>query len=171
LEKLALQRAVPALRLPWRMNIPEDAPCRLNENQPGPGKRRRRSRLFKAFYGVVLVLESFENRDQLGDAQQVLDFVGQVDDLDRAAGFFQSGVGADDLPEAGGVEIGDFGEIQNQLLFVCLDGGINGLPELVDPLTAQYFPLQVKDGDIAVFSFFNLHFFFSLSLANFKIII
>jgi hypothetical protein len=43
--------------------------------------------LFETVYGLVLIVEGFKDRDQFGDHHQVLDLVGQVLDLDRAAFF------------------------------------------------------------------------------------
>jgi hypothetical protein len=115
--------------------------------------------LFKTFNRLVFVGKGFKDRYEFGDHHQVLDLVGQVGDLDRPAFFFQGGLGADDFTQTGGVKVRHFGEIQDKLLFVFLDRSVDRLPELVNSVAEQYFPLEVENGDVALFSLFYLHVF------------
>src|SRR5687768_13844038 len=65
---------------------------------------------------IRLVVVGLEDGEELGDREQVGDALGQAEQLEAAALPAHRRVGADDLAEAGAVDVGNGFQVEDQLL-------------------------------------------------------
>src|SRR5208282_2598211 len=88
---------------------------------PGPGlphfsrPKQARPRLAERFYARCFVVLHIEDGVELGDLQQVVNFLGEVEQLEFAALVLGSGEGADQLADTGAVDIVHVAEVQQDL--------------------------------------------------------
>jgi len=72
--------------------------------------------LLEGFDGGGFVVFHVEDGVELGDLQQVVHLLGEVEKLEFAALILGGGEGADQLADAGAIDVVDFAEIQDDLL-------------------------------------------------------
>src|SRR5271168_4411592 len=80
-----------------------------------------REEVVEGFYGVEFVVFDVEDGVELGDVEDVVDFLGEVEELEFAAGVADGGEAADEFSDAGAVEVIDVGEVEDDLLFALGD--------------------------------------------------
>ena len=78
------------------------------------GEMRRAST--EAANGRSLVVKHFKHRIQLGDLEQILDALGKAHQLELSAAISDSGKARHHFSDAGAVDIGNFRQIQQELL-------------------------------------------------------
>src|SRR5687767_2999455 len=79
----------------------------------------------EALDGVGLGLVSLEHRQQLGDGEQILNPLGQVQELQLAPLPADRRVGADDLTQPRAVDVRHALEVEQQLLTILLNERID----------------------------------------------
>jgi hypothetical protein len=70
------------------------------------------SGLGEGLYGGVFVVGDVEDGVETSDLHQVVDFIGEVEKLEFAALFAHGGKGADQVAQAGAVDVIDFAEVE-----------------------------------------------------------
>src|SRR5665213_384682 len=74
------------------------------------------ARLFVRGDGFRFVIVNVEDGVELGDLQQVLDLLGELQQLEGAAGIFDGRQGADKLANTGAVDVIDVRQIEKYLV-------------------------------------------------------
>ena len=105
----------------------------------GPERRRDRARaavrqteaLVELLQRVLLGVERVEDGQQLGDGQQIVQALGEVHELHAAAGFRHRRVGADELAEAGAVDVRDVGQVDEDVLVPLVHEAVDLVLELL----------------------------------------
>src|SRR5262245_15474189 len=111
----------------------------------------------EAANGVRLVVVRLEHRQQLGDGQEVRDALRQAEQLQASALAADRREGPDNLSQAGAVDVGDVGEVQDELLVALQHQTVDLVLEDFVTLAEGHLSLQVQDGNVAGGSFLDLH--------------
>src|SRR4051812_33774692 len=90
-----------------RVGDAESQRCARRLKRPGLGERGE---------GLFLVVVDVEDGVELGDLHQVVDALGEIEELQLPAAVLYRCEGTGQLAEAGAVDIGDFSEVQENLL-------------------------------------------------------
>jgi len=88
--------------------------------------------------------------------EDVLDFLGEVEEFEFAAGVADGGEAADQLSDAGAVDVVDADEIEDDLLLALGNKGADGVTEIADFLAEDDAAGDVEDGDVSDFAGVNL---------------
>ena len=88
-----------------------------------------------------------EDGEELGELQEVVDLFGEVEELEGAAAVFHSGVGADELADAGAVDVVDVGKIEQDESAFILEEVANGLAKKGAAFAKSNATADVDDGD------------------------
>jgi hypothetical protein len=110
----------------------------------------------EGFYGGEFVVFDVEDGVELGDVEDVLDFLGEVEKFEFASGVADGGEAADEFTDAGAVDVVDADEVEDDLLFAVGDEGADGVAESADFLTEDDAAGDVEDGDVSYFAGVNL---------------
>src|SRR5450432_206314 len=110
----------------------------------------------EGFYGGEFVFADVEDGVELGDVEDVLDFLGEVEELEFAAGVADGGVAADQFSDAGAVDVVDAGEVEDDLLFAVGDEIADGVAEVADFVAEDDASGDVEDGDVSDFAGLDL---------------
>src|SRR5580704_12223174 len=101
----------------------EAAPFQSNASKQRSKRSRqnnvKRCALFETLNGGRFIVFHVEDGIQFGDLEQIMHLLGEVQQFEFAALVFGGGVGADQLADAGAVDVVDFAEVQYDL-FVAL---------------------------------------------------
>src|SRR5262249_42722662 len=122
--------------------------------QGAHGPTARRSKALDRF-GLGIV--GLEHRQQLGDREQVLDLFGQVEELEAPALAADGGVAAHDLAQAGRVDVGHFGKVQQDLGLTGIHQLGHGIPQGVVPFAYEDLPVQIQNDDVIDLALDDLH--------------
>src|SRR5690349_14015766 len=107
--------------------------------------------------GVGLVVVALENGEELGDGQQVLDALGEVQQAHVAALPLHRRVRAHHLAQPGAVDVGNVGQVQNELLAALEHEAVDLVLQDLVALAERHLALEVQNGDVAGGSFLDLH--------------
>src|SRR6266540_3100911 len=107
--------------------------------------------------GFRLRVVSIEHGQQLRDRQEILDPLRQVEELELPPLPADGCVGAHDFAEARAVDIGDVLEVQEQLLLVLLEEGIDLVLEELVALAERHLALQIENRHSVDDPFLDLH--------------
>jgi surface antigen-like variable number repeat protein len=110
----------------------------------------------EGFYGGEFVVFNVEDGVELGDVEDVVDLLGEVEELEFASGVADGGEAADEFSDAGAVDIVDAGKVKNDLLLAFGDQGADGVAKMADFLAEDDAPVDVEDGDVSDFAGINL---------------
>src|SRR5581483_12434890 len=94
---------------------------------------------------------------QLRDRQQIRDAPGQVEQLQAAALPAHGGIGADDLPEPGAIEVRHVGQVQHDLAVALVDQAVDLVLEQLVAFAERDLALEIEHHDVADRSFCDLH--------------
>ena len=117
--------------------------------------RSLREEVVEGFDGGEFVVADVEDGVELGDEEDVVNFLGELEELELASGVADGGEAADEFSEAGAVEVVDVGKVENNLLFVFGDEAADGVAERVDLVAEDDASVNVKDGDVRDFAGFD----------------
>jgi hypothetical protein len=92
---------------------------------------------------------NFEDRIELGDLQEILDALGKVEELELTLLTGDGGVAVDEFADAGGVNVADFTEIQEELLVAGGDEVFDSIAEKGGAFAEGDAADRINDGDIA----------------------
>jgi hypothetical protein len=120
----------------------------------------------EGFYGAELVVFDIEDGVELGDVEDVVDFFGEGEELEFAAGVADGGEAADEFADAGGVDVIDAGEVENDFLFVGGDELADGVAEFTGFVAEGDAAVEVNDGDVGDFAGSDDHEVFGLQASG-----
>ena len=103
-------------------------------------------------HGGEFVVFDVEDGVELGDVEDVVDFLGEVEEFEFAAGVADGGEAADQFSHAGAVDVIDAGEVENDLLLALGDEGADGIAEIADFIPEDDAAVNVEDGDVGNFA-------------------
>ena len=103
-------------------------------------------------YGGEFVVFDVEDGVELGDVEHVVDFLGEVEELEFASGVAQGRETGDEFADSGAVEVVDMGEIEDDFLFALCDEIANRVAQFADLGAEDDAPLDVEDGDVRDFA-------------------
>jgi hypothetical protein len=103
--------------------------------------------LFEGGDGAGFVVLHVEDGVELGDLQQVVDLAGQVQELEFAALVFGCSEGADQLTDAGAVDVGDIAEVEKDVLLAFAQKVAHGITELDAAFAEGDAPAHIQNGD------------------------
>src|ERR1700733_13114095 len=106
----------------------------------------------EGFYGGEFVVLDIEDGVELGDVEDVVNFLGEVEELEFSAGVAGGGEAADEFSDAGAVEVIDVGEVEDDFLFALGDEGTDFIAESADFGAEDETSMNVEDGDVIDFA-------------------
>jgi hypothetical protein len=87
--------------------------------------------------------------------EDVVNFLGEVEELEFASGVADRGEGADEFSDAGAVEVVDIGEVEDDFLFALGDQVADGGAKSADLGAEDDAAVDVEDGDVRNFAGIN----------------
>ncbi len=123
---------------------------------------RDREKLFgeevvEGFYGGEFVVFDVEHGVELGDVEDVVNFFGEAEEFEFAARVADGGEAADQFADAGGVDVIDAGEIEDDFFLAVGDELVDGLAEASGFVAEGDAAVEVEDGDVTDFASGDLH--------------
>ena len=106
----------------------------------------------EGFYGGEFVVFDVEDGVELGDVEDVLNFFAEAVEFEFATGVADGGVAADQFADAGGVDVIDVGEVEDDFLFVGGDELADGVAEQTGFVAEGDAAVEIEDGDVADFA-------------------
>ena len=103
-------------------------------------------------YGGEFVVFDIEDGVELGDVEDVVDFLGEVEEFELAAGVADGGEAADEFSDAGAVDVVDALEVEDYFLFVAGDEVADGVAEIADFVAEDDAAGNVEDGHVSDFT-------------------
>ena len=136
---------------------------RVENGSRGPESQRPRAgapaphtllgeEVVERLYGGEFVIFDVEDGVELGDVEDVVDFLGEVEELEFASGFADGGEAADQFSDAGAVEVVNIGEVEDDFLFALSYEIVDGGAERADLGTEDDAAVNVEDGDVGDFA-------------------
>src|SRR5215510_590437 len=105
--------------------------------------------LIKTRYRRFLVIERLKHRQEFGDGQKVVNLLGLIEKLQLAAVVVGSRVRADQLANAGAVNIRDVAKVEQYLFLALVEQAADGFPQLHAAFADCYFARKVQYRDVA----------------------
>ena len=99
--------------------------------------------LTKACKRVGFAVVNVENGQQLGDGQQVLNFLRQIQKLERAALFINSRKTGDKLADAARIDVADAAKVEENFVFAFAQETANSIAKGNAALTDGHLPIQI----------------------------
>lgn len=137
--------------------LPDDRASRDDGASVGRGQGLFGEEVVEGFYGGEFVVFDVEDGVELGDVEDVVDFFGEGEEFEFAAGVADGGEAADEFADAGGVDVVDVGEVENDFLFVGGDELADGVAEQAGFVAESDASVDVDDGDVADFARGEVH--------------
>ena len=109
----------------------------------------------EGLYGGEFVVLDVEDGVELGDVEDVLDFLGEVEEFEFAAGVADGGEAADEFSDAGAVDVVDADQIEDDFLLALGDEVADSVAEVVDFVTEYDAAGHIEDGDVGDFAGFD----------------
>ncbi len=106
----------------------------------------------EGFYGGEFVVFDVEDGVELGDMEDVLNFFGEAEEFEFAAGVADGGVAADQFSDAGGVDVVDLSKIEDDFFLARIDELVDGVAEFSGFVAERDASVDVDDGDVADFA-------------------
>jgi len=119
---------------------------------PVPGQNLFGEEVVEGFYGGEFVFFYVEDGVELGDLEDIGNFLGEVEEFEFAAGVAHRGEAADQLANAGGVDVIHLGEVEHDFFLVGSEECANGVAELAGFIAEGDASGDVDDGDVADFA-------------------
>src|SRR5438477_4816741 len=126
----------------------------------------RENLLAERFHGGRFVVFHVEDGVQLGDLQQVVDFLGEVEQLKLAALIFDGGIGADQLADAGAVDVIDVAKVQQDFLVALAEQLAHGIAQDYAAFTEGDTAATVDNGHAIDLTIAGLHAHWEASLPS-----
>src|SRR5882757_1588778 len=127
--------------------------ARMTEQGKDPIKQRSfGEEVVEGFYGGEFVIFDVEDGVELGDVEDVLNFLGKAEEFEFAAGVADGSEAADQFSDAGRVDVIDVGEVEDDF-FLAFGGELaDGVAELSDFVAESDASVDVDDGYVADFA-------------------
>ena len=111
----------------------------------------------EGFYGVELVVLYVENGVELGDVQDVVNLLGEIEEFELAPGVADGGKAADQFADAGGIDVIDVSEVEDDFLLAIADELADGIAQLSGFVAEGDASIHVDDGNVADFARSDVH--------------
>jgi hypothetical protein len=109
----------------------------------------------EGFYGSEFVVFDIEDGVELGDVENVVNFLGEIEELEFASGVADGSEAADEFSDPGAVEVIDGGEVEDDFLLALGDQVVDSGAESADLGTEDDAAVDVEDGDMGDFAGVN----------------
>jgi hypothetical protein len=106
----------------------------------------------EGFYGGKLIVFDVEDGVELGDVKDVVNFLGEVEELEFSAGIADGGKAADQFADAGGIDVIDVGEVEDDFFLAGGDELADGVTKLAGFVAESDASVDVDDSDVANFA-------------------
>ena len=106
----------------------------------------------EGFYGGEFVFFDVEDGVELSDLEDVGNFFGEAEEFEFAASVADGGEAADEFSDAGGIDVIDVGEVENDFLFAGCQEFTNRIAELPGFIAEGDASVNVDDGNAADFA-------------------
>ena len=123
---------------------------------PAPHRQLFGEEVVEGSHGGEFVVFDVEDGVELGDVEDVVNFLGEVEELEFASGVADGSEAADELSDAGAVDIVDAHQVEDNSLFAFRDEGANGVAKGSDFVAEDDASVDVENGDVSDFAGFNL---------------
>ena len=97
--------------------------------------------------GGGFVVLDVEDGVELGDLEKVVDLLGEIEQLELAAAFLTRGEGADQLADAGAVDVADVSEVQQNVLGALGQRVANGIANRDTAFSEGDASAEIENGD------------------------
>jgi len=101
----------------------------------------------EGFYGGEFVVFDVEDGVELGDVEDVLNFFGEAEEFEFAAGVADGGEAGDEFADAGGIDVVDVGEVEDDFFLARGEQVADGVAELAGFVAEGDAAGDVEDGD------------------------
>jgi len=105
---------------------------------------------------VEFIVFDVEDGVELGDVEDIVNFLGEVEELEFSASVAHAGITADKSSDAGRVDVVDAGEIEDDFLFVLRDEVFDSVAEDFDFVAENDAAAHVENGDVRDFASFDI---------------
>jgi len=106
----------------------------------------------EGFDGGEFVVFDVEDGVELGDVEDVLNFLGEAEEFEFAAGVADGGKAADQFADAGGVDVIDVSEVEDDFFLTIGDKLADGVAEFSGFVAESDASVKVEDGYVADFA-------------------
>jgi len=106
----------------------------------------------EGLYSGEFVFFDVKDSVELGDLKDVGDFLGKAEEFEFATGVADGGEATDEFSDAGGIDVVDVGEVENDFLFAGCQEFTNRIAELPGFIAEGDASVNVDDGDAADFA-------------------
>src|SRR5690348_965517 len=124
------------------------AQAKSGSGRNGAEEPRRRGSA-EAACGGIFIGKNFEDGEELGDLQKIVNFFGEMEKLQFAAAIGDGGVAADEFADAGAVDVIDVGEVEQDGGAAVVEQLANGFAEQCAAVAEGDFAAHVHDRDAA----------------------
>jgi hypothetical protein len=102
--------------------------------------------------GGEFVVFDVEDGVELGDVQDVVDLLGEIQELEFASGVADGGETADEFSDAGAVDVIDADEVEDNLFLALGDEGADSVAEIANFIPKDDATVDIEDGDMSDFA-------------------
>jgi hypothetical protein len=106
----------------------------------------------EGFYGGEFVFFDVEDGVELSDLEDVGNFFGEAEEFEFAASVADGGEAADEFSDAGGIDVIDVGEVEDDFFLAGCQKFTNRVAELSRFIAKGDASVDVDDGDAADFA-------------------
>lgn len=99
--------------------------------------------------GASFIVVYLKDGIQLGDLEEIVDALGEVEELELAVLTGDGGEGVDEFSDAGGIDVVDFAEVKEEFLVAGGDETADGVAHERDAFAEGDATNGVDDGDVA----------------------
>jgi hypothetical protein len=99
--------------------------------------------------GTSFIVVYLKDGIQLGDLEEIVDALGEIEELELAVLAGDGGEGVDEFADAGGVDVVDFAEVEEELFVAGGDEAADGVTHERDAFAEGDATNGVDDGDVA----------------------
>src|SRR6266568_4551036 len=103
-----------------------------------------------------LVVLNVEHSVELGNVEDVMNFLGEVEKLELASGVPDGGKAALEFSNARAVDVIDADQVEDDLLLAFCDEVADGTAQLADFVAEDNSAMDVEDGNVSDFACSNL---------------
>lgn len=116
-----------------------------------------REKVVEGFYRGEFVVLDVEDGVELGDVEHILNLLGEAKEFELATGVADRGVAADQFAYAGGIDVIDVGQIENDFFLAGGDKGADGVAKVFRFVAKGDASVEIDDGDVADFAGSDVH--------------
>jgi hypothetical protein len=108
--------------------------------------------IIEGFYRREFVILDVEYGVELGHVENVVNFLAEAQELEVAARVPHRGEAADQLAHAGGVDVIDVSQVENNFFLALCNQPVDRVPQLPGFIAQSDAPVDIDDGNVADFA-------------------